>query len=240
MTRNLHDLFGKGKAVIGMIHLAGKGRREKIDRALDEIALYKDEGLAGAIIEDYHGDMDDLKATLEMINWRSTRIIIGVNALRSTRHTFELAHNYGARFVQVDSVQTRDLDVERYIEFREKYSDIVVLGGVRFKYTRQTGNTLEKDLVEAMPRCDAIVTTGEGTGIETPLEKLQEFRQSLSWLGGFPLISGAGVTADNVREQMKICDAVIVGSYFKNGNTENEVYRENVSKLMNAVRSIQS
>ena len=185
--------------------------------------------------------MDDIKATLEAIDhkiyWKGTEIRIGINALRSTPYAFEFAQDYGANFVQVDSVQTNDLDVNGYNELR-KHSNLVVLGGVGFKYTRPTGNVLEKDLLEAMPRCEAIVTTGEGTGIETPLGKLQEFRKSLDWLGGFPLISGAGVTLENVQAQMGVADGVIVGSYFKNGDTRKPVVRGNVRRLMDAVRTL--
>ena len=112
------------------------------------------------------------------------------------------------------------------------YPKTVVLGGIRFKYTNPTGNTLEEDIAEGMSRCEAVVTTGEGTGLEMAIEKLREFRRVM---GRFPLIVGAGVNDKNVREQMEICDAAIVGSYFKNGNTQNKVFRDKVRKLMDSM-----
>ena len=55
----------------------------------------------------------------------------------------------------------------------------------------------------------------------------------------FPLISGAGVTAENVREQAQFVDGFIVGSYFKpHGNTELKVDRNLVRSFMDVVRQV--
>ena len=59
-------------------------------------------------------------------------------------------------------------------------------------------------------------------------------------MGDFPLIVGAGVTSENVQEQLRICDAAIIGSYFKNGNTEDKVRGELVRNLMEKVRGMDS
>ena len=44
------------KRIIGMIHLAGG-----VPRALEEIALYQRHGLAGALVENYHGSVRDIE-----------------------------------------------------------------------------------------------------------------------------------------------------------------------------------
>ncbi len=91
-------------------------------------------------------------------------------------------------------------------------------------------------ILEAKPRCDVIVTTGEGTGVETPISKLREFR---TYLGEFPLFVGAGVNESNVYEQLRVADGAIVGSYFKQGsNTKLPVDRLRVRGLMNIVRRV--
>jgi predicted TIM-barrel enzyme len=71
--------------------------------------------------------------------------------------------------------------------------------------------------------------TGKGTGYETPLGKIKEFRR---FLGDFPLIIGAGVNESNFAEQLSIADACIIGSYFKNGNTRDLIIKEKVKKLI--------
>ncbi len=217
MEKNKFQELFRRKAIIGMIHLAGKDKEERVKRALEELRIYQEEGVDGAIIEDFHGNEGDLLEALKQSSEKRFSIVRGVNVLRNPYSAFEIASRFGARFIQFDSVQTQDLDLEKYDEMRRLYPKILVFGGVGFKYTSSTGNSLELDLREGRLRCETIVTTGEGTGIETPIDKLREFR---SYLGEFPLIVGAGVNLDNVYEQLRITDGAIIGSYFKpNGDT---------------------
>ncbi len=48
--------------IIGMIHLAGN---DPVKRALEEIAIYEEEGVDGVIVENYHGSKMDVVKTLE-------------------------------------------------------------------------------------------------------------------------------------------------------------------------------
>ena len=114
-------------------------------------------------------------------------------------------------------------------------SDAVLLGGVRFKYQPiRSGRTVEEDLRLGMERCDAIVVTGEGTGMATPQEKVLKFR---GILGDFPLIVGAGVTLDTVEETFKAGDGAIVGSWFKQGHRDfGDVNEKYVEEFMNKKR----
>ena len=117
-------------------------------------------------------------------------------------------------------------------------TDVVLLGGVRFKYQPvRSGRSLEEDLRLGMERCDAIVVTGEGTGLATPQEKVQEFRRIL---GDFPLVVGAGVTIDTVEESLRVADGMIVGSYFKQGHKDSgDVEPAHVQAFMDKKRSMQ-
>lgn len=229
-------LFSVKKPIIGMIHLAGENRPKRVERALEELAIYEEEGISGAIIEDYHGNIGDVYETLEQSSKINLKIIRGVNVLRDPYSSFELANAFNARFIQFDSVQTKDLWLSRYDELRDKYPNIMVLGGVGFKYIEPTENPLEIDLDEGKSRCEAIVTTGEGTGIETPIQKLTEYKKTLK---DFPLIVGAGVDANNIQEQLKIADGAIIGSYFKpNKNTYLPIDRKKVKDLMDIVKDL--
>lgn len=208
---------------------------EKISRSLEELAIYEQEGVNGAIVEDYHGSPENIKETLKQSQGRFN-LVIGINVLRNPYSAFRLAQEYGARFVQFDSVQTPDLDLELYDRMRKEFPNIAVLGGVGFKYTSPTGNPLKVDLMEAIPRCEAIVTTGSGTGIETPTQKLRAYKKLL-W--EFPLVVGAGVNLQNVYEQLEICDGAIIGSYFKpKGDTHLPIERKRIKSLINIVRRL--
>jgi hypothetical protein len=239
MTENtkFNNIFGINKQIIGMIHLSGQNKQEKIKRALEELAIYEKEKINGAIIEDYHGTIQNVQETLFQ-SQEKFNLIIGVNTLRNPYLGFRLAHTYKAKFVQFDSVQTPDLDIELYNKNRTEFPDISVFGGIRFKYTPTTGNSLEHDLQQGKQRAEAIVTTGQGTGIETPTNKLKEFKELL---GNFPLIVGAGVNLKNVYEQLQICDSAIIGSYFKpNANTHLPIDKKRVSELMNLVKELRN
>ena len=89
---------------------------------------------------------------------------------------------------------------------------------------------MEEDLEIGKQHCDAIVVTGEGTGINTDIEKIKEFR---SVLGDFPLLVGAGMTADTVAEQLTYADGGIVGSFFKyNGDAYGYMDEDRVKQFM--------
>lgn len=236
MVLNFNALFSVPKPIIGMIHSAGSGKDEKVKRALEELTIYEEEGVDGAIIEDYHGDQKDVYDILSKAHRKNFKMTIGVNVLNNPYLAFGYASVFGGKFVQFDSVQTADLDIVLYNQNRGWHPNIYVIGGVRFKYTKDTDNPLEQDLVEARNRCEAIVTTGRGIGIETPLDKLRVFKRHLK---DFPLIVGAGVTAENVHAQLSIADAAIIGSYFKpEFNTELPVERDRVRELMRNVRAL--
>ncbi len=240
MESNFYEVFPEKKILIGMIHLAGGSVEEKVIRALHEVNTYEEQGLDGAIVEDYHGSLDDLESTLKVLPFGSMKIKIGVNTLRDPYLAFKLADRYGAKFVQFDTIQAsageeynpKRFNDRLFMSLRKKYPTISVLGGVRFKYVPATRKSLGDDLADGMFKSDAIVTTGKGTGIETPTQKLKNFKKII---GTFPLIVGAGVNDENVVEQMSVADGAIIGSFFKNGDTEASVDKQRVRKLVDLV-----
>ena len=181
-------------------------------------------------------------SALEYLNQIRSGLIIGINVLRDPYLSFELANRYGAKFVQFDTIQAsagdennpKRFNEKLYLGLRKKYPEICVLGGVRFKYVPKTGNSLEDDIADGMFKTDAIVTTGEGTGIETPTQKLRDFRKIMRT---FPLIDGAGVNDKNIMEQIEIVDGIIMGSYLKNYNTKAQIQRERVKRIVDLVRN---
>lgn len=218
------------KSIFGMIHLYGTS---PVERALEEIQIYQEEGLQGVIVENYHGSTDDVITVLR--NLKDVKIEIGINILPNEYElAFELAEQYGS-FIQMDYISGRYekntyLDVDHYMSYRNKYPNVSVLGGVWPKYYRPVeGSDLKEDLIKAKMLCDAIVVTGYGTGMETPIDKIKTFREII---GDFPLIIGAGVTSDNIKN-LEVADGAIIGSYFKNGNTTSKVDRELVKLFMN-------
>jgi len=231
------EVFPMEKPIIGMIHLAGQ---DPVLRAVKEMEIYREQGVDGVIIEDYHAGPEYVEQTLDFIQKKEidVGVVKGINILGDTPESFRLANKYGCNFIQADTIQPSHIRLSEYSAERRSFPNIAVLGGVRFKYQSVTGKSLEQDIAEALPLCDAIVTTGEGTGEETPLEKLVDFRRVM---GDFPLIDGAGVNPLNAYEQLSVANGAIIGSSFKRDrDTQDIVQGYLIKRVMDEVRRVRA
>lgn len=242
-NRSFLDLFKTVKPVLAMIHLKGDSKEEKLEIAKKEIDQLIENGIDGVIIENYFGSPDDVEEVLKYIYNERRNIIYGTNVLDDDKKAFELAVKYDAKFIQIDSVAGH-LNIEEDEKFHEFINQMraktnaFVLGGVRFKYQPYlSGRSLEEDIKIGMSRCDGIVVTGTGTGMETDLEKIKEFRTIMG--NDFPLVVGAGLTAENCSTQLAIADAAIVGSYLKdNFKDVGNVSVKHVKHFMDALQKL--
>lgn len=188
------DLFDVKKPIIGMIHLTG-GTGEKIrERAVWEIGQLYDAGVDAVLVEDYYGPVKEVEWTLRYLQENLPHRVYGVNILQNFTGSYEMAKKYGAAFMQIDSIcrhlpPKQDAQYEKLIgSIRD--GSVYVLGGVRFKYQPVlSGRSVEEDLRLGMERCDGIVVTGEGTGLNTDIEKIKSFR---AVTGSFPPDRGRG------------------------------------------------
>ncbi len=245
-------LFGR-KPVLGMIHLAGDSK-DTVPRALKELEIFQQEGLDGAIVENYLGSEEEVGEVLKLAQKEKYNLVLGVNILPNEYFkSMNLAGKYGAKFIQLDYVAGKylngglvsgrriqfELDHEDYCFFREKYPELLVLGGVHPKYYNPAPESdLAEELRKAVQRADAIVVTGKGTGLETPIEKVNEFRRIIK---DFSLIVGAGLNPENAYDQLSIADGAIVGSALKVNNAAvNNVDRFKVRDLMDAVKYVRN
>ena len=86
-----------------MLHMKGDSRSDKLERCLREAEIYRENGIDAMIVEDYFGDADDVRAGLEMLSHRGG-FTLGVNVLDNWELSWKYAKEYGAKFIQVDSV----------------------------------------------------------------------------------------------------------------------------------------
>ena len=220
MTDKFKNVFKTEKPIIGMLHLLGDTRQGIVDNAIKEMKMMTKHGVAAVLVENYFGSETDVENVLAVLQRDYPEVVYGVNVLGDMETAFSLAKKYNAKFIQVDSI-CGHLHPEVEKNFYDRVDAMrtecgaLLLGGVRFKYQPvYSGRSLKEDLVIGRQHCDVIVVTGTGTGISTELDKIREFR---SVLGEFPLIVGAGMTADTAAEQLSYADGGIVGSYFKYG-----------------------
>ncbi|MEH7343512.1 BtpA/SgcQ family protein [Bacillus sp. JJ1532] len=238
-----YDLFNTSKPVLAMIHLKGDSREEMLKIAKHEIDLLIENEIDAVIIENYFGSIEDMEEVLKYVYKERKNIIYGINVLDDDKKAFELAMKYDAKFIQIDSVAghltvEEDKKFHEFINQMRAQTNVLVFGGVRFKYQPYlSGRSLEEDLTIAMSRCDGIVVTGSGTGMETDLEKIREFRTLIG--NQFPLIVGAGLTAENCGSQLSIADGAIVGSYLKDSYKDTgDVCAAHVKNFMKEILKI--
>jgi predicted TIM-barrel enzyme/8-oxo-dGTP pyrophosphatase MutT (NUDIX family) len=225
------------KPIIGMVHLGNLNQKGVVENALYDIKVLAEEGVDGCLIENYHSGIEEVVQVLEALGTNRPKVgktnkdfEIGINILPNEAEVaFKLADKYNLSFIQLDyvsGVYTNHKEINGYsfLNLKTKYNSIKVLGGVWPKYYIPIKNSdLRLDLMYARIRCDAIVVTGDGTGKETPLDKILKFGTHLnrdisnSSILHFPLIIGAGLDTTNVSEQLLYADGAIVGSALKLG-----------------------
>lgn len=236
MTEFFHP-HQKHRIMLGMLHLGGQD--DVVDIALEEARVMAGEGFDGVIVENYFGTVFDVVSVVAALRDADLGIKVGVNVLGSDDTAFTLARAYQLDFIQMDSVSGH-LNPQADAVFGKDLSDqrsktgAALLGGVRFKYQPvASGRTEAEDVIIGATRCDAIVVTSEGTGIETSTDKTSRFRAAAPHR--FPLIIGAGLTAANVAAQMSKAQGGIVGSWLKEGHVESgRVSPQNVKAFMKA------
>ena len=240
ITEKMECVFHTEKPVIGMLHLLGGGEEDVLAIAREEIEIMYGAGVNAVMVENYFGGTRDVGNVLSLLREEYADRVYGVNVLGDFETAFNLAEQYNAAFVQVDSIcgHLSPSHEQAYFDAIDRCrveTGIFLMGGVRFKYQPvRSGRTLAEDLAIGRRHCDAIVVTGEGTGIATDMEKIKEFR---SHLPDSPLIVGAGITADTCAAQLAVADGGIVGSYFKyDGNAHNRMDPQRVTAFMYALK----
>lgn len=234
--------FARPKPIIGMLHLKGEDDGTVMERLKREVDIYVENGVDGVIVEGYFGTYPSMVKGLEYVRDAKLPIPYGVNCLHVDAMGFELAMEYDAAFLQLDSVighlKPRDEASEAaFLDlYRSRYKGYV-MGGVRFKYMPvKSENSVEKDLELAKGRCDAVCVTQDATGQETSLDKIKQFR---SGLGDFPLFVAAGLVPENVASSFAYADGAIVGSYFKDTYQDTgDVCADHVRAMMRAVEAV--
>lgn len=235
--------FSGTKPVFGMLHLKGNNTDDVVARAIKEARIMDEAGLHGLIAENYFGTVQNVIDVLSALGDLELKCKLGINILGSHGAAFELAQRFPIDFIQLDSVSGH-LRPEDDAAFAADLlrlrgaTDAAILGGVRFKYMPVlSGRSEAEDLDLSRDRCDAIVVTSDATGQETDLDKIMRFRQVLG--DDFPLIIGAGLTANNVAARFDIAQGGIVGSWLKDSHSDHgDIDPGHTQTFMKAARFI--
>ena len=115
--------------------------------------------------------------------------------------------------------------------------DVLVLTDIKKKHSSHA-LTADVDIVETAHAAeffasDGVIVTGTATGHAADLDEVRAVAASVK----LPVLVGSGVTLENVQECLRCADALIVGSYLKEGGAwEGAVSLERTKAFMAKVR----
>jgi uncharacterized protein len=253
---------GKGKIVIGMLHLpalagspgfAGDARRipQTVLRDADALAAG---GVHGLMMENF-GDVpfypDRVPAhvvaqmtALAMEVRRRTDLPLGINVLRNDgRSALAIAHAVGARFIRVNvlcGARVTDQGVIQGIAhdlLRERTmlgaEDVKIFADVDVKHSAAlAARPIEDEVDDLIERSLADAIVVSGAGTGKSTDP-EKVRTVKRVASKTPVFIGSGITAETISEFMDCADGFIVGTSFKKGGVSvNPVEQKKVKELM--------
>jgi len=267
---NFKKLFNIQCPVIGMIHLqplpgTPKNKvspKEIIAKALEEAQIFIDHGIDGLMIENMH-DVPYLKKELgpEVISLMSiigyeikhrSQLPCGIQILSSANQAaLASAHAANMDFIRAEGFVYGHLADEGYIEscagdllrYRKQIGaeNICILTDIKKKHSSHaitSDISLEETAkISEFFLSDGIIVTGPHTGVAANKDEIVSVRK----ITELPIIAGSGVTISNMDHFYPVCDALLVGSYFKkDGHWANDVDAKRVESFMNQMKELRT
>ena len=262
------ELFGKKKPVIAMIHVDalpgapkyGGSVKAIIEKAVKEGGSYIESGIEVLMIENMH-DVPYLNRTagpettslMSIILYelkKKFNLPLGIQILAgANKEAIAAAHSAGADFIRgegfvfahVADEGTFNSDAGEIMRYRRQIGaeNLLVFTDIKKKHSSHS-ITADTDIVETAKAAefflsDGVIITGSATGKEPLASEIEEVKKSVS----IPVIAGSGITAGNIQKYYRLCDAFIIGSYFKiGGDWKNNVDAGRVKEFMGKIKSL--
>jgi uncharacterized protein len=261
----LNELFGVTKPVIGMCHLqalpgdpgyeAGNGMAGIVKHAARELEALQEGGVDGILISNEFS-LPYLTKTEPITSIAVARIIgelrqdiavpFGVNILWDGRASLDVAVATGARFIReiFTGVYASDFGLwDTNIGALARHRRAIDGQDVRMLFNilpeaaaylggRSLGSVARSTVFNALP--DALCISGLTAGAEVNIDEVRTVKQVVD---SVPVIVNTGVSVGNVGELLGVADAVIVGTFLKEGGQfVNSADPERVATLMAAAR----
>jgi uncharacterized protein len=258
----------ESKAIIGMIHVEplpgspryGGSMEAVIEKARQEALLYKKAGIDMLAIENMH-DIPYLKgavgpevvAAMAVVGRevrQAAAMRCGIQILAGANYeALSAALAGGLDFLRVEGFVFAHVADEGIIEgcagelLRRRRAlggeHILVFADVKKKHSSHAitadVNIAETAKAAEFFMADGVIVTGTSTGVAASLEELGALKRTVK----VPVLVGSGITIENVKDYLKMADALIVGSHFKiHGVWSQAVDYERVALFMEEVREI--
>jgi len=227
-----------------------------LDAALSDASVLEEGGIDALLVENF-GDLPYPPGRMPLVSLlamariaaavaRETKLPIGINVqFNDFRSELAMALVCGASFVRVEGFVDNLLtdsgiipacaaDATRYR--REIGADTVAIwADVQVKETMPMGERPVEEAACAAAKnlADAVIVTGQATGVETPIDVVRRVKRAVAC----PVIVGSGFNVENAPALLAVADGAIVGSALKfGGKAENRVDPARVRALMDVVR----
>lgn len=245
----LKSVFGKRKAVIGMVHLLPLPGSPRIvdmntilQQALEDAKALESGGVDALLIENF-GDSPyypnqvgvETVAAMTFIVSKiadQTSLPFGVNVLRNDNiAALSIATVSGGCFIRANiltgvyitdqgMIKGQAYKILRHRAFLN--SEVLVFSDIHVKHALPvTEIPIERAARETVDRglADAVIVTGEETGEPPNFGDIESVKYAVPET---PILIGSGVDPDNVEAFMELVDGVIVGTSFKVNNDVNK------------------
>jgi len=264
----LFDFFeGKGKAVIGMVHIpalpgtplydARGGMNKLLDSAAADLEALQSGGIDAVMFGNENDRPYSLKAPPASIAAMSAviaalrpvvKVPFGVNYLWDPVASVAIAAATGARFVReiFTGVYASDMglwvpDCDGALHARRNLDvpDLKLLFNINAEFSA----ALDTRPIELRARSAVFSSLADAILVSGPITgqaiDASELRKVREAVREVPVFANTGVRPDNVAEVLKLADGCIVGTYFKlDGNTWNAVDPARVRRFMDAVAAL--
>lgn len=266
--QKFRSIFKKEKPIIGMVHVQALPGTPKhkfepsiiIDKALEEARVYDKAGIDAIMIENMHdipylknGVGHEVSSIMTLIAHQikqETNLPVGIQILAgANREALAVAKAASIDFIRAEGfvfahtadegiIEAQAGDLLRY----RKHIDadaVAIFTDIKKKHSShaitQDVSLLDTAKAARFFLSDGVIITGNHTGESASIDELKELKAHLN----SPVIVGSGITQDNVLTYLPICDAMIIGSYFKEkGYWENELNYNRIAKFMESVRNL--
>ena len=238
-------------------HDAAGGFGALVEHALAEAEIYKACGIHALMLENMHdvpyvqGPGPEVTAAMAVLVREVRRAFpgmpLGVQVLAGGNEAaLAVALAGGADFVRAEGFVFghvadegwMDACAGRLLRYRRAIGaeHIAVFTDIKKKHSAHAA-TADVDIAQTAKAAeyflsDGVIVTGAATGESASLEELRAVHDVVH----IPVLVGSGITADNVAQYVDLADALIVGSWFKQGGDwKNPLDAERIRAVMGEV-----
>jgi len=264
-----NNIFSGPKPIVGMVHvhalpgtpLHKYAVAEIVAMAVKEARMYEDLGLDAIILENMHDvpylnkivgpEIVSVMTAVACAVRMAVQVPIGIQILAAAnQEALAVALAADLQFIRAEGFVYGHIADEGYMEscagkllrYRKQIGaeHIAIFTDIKKKHSAHS-ITADVTIGETASAAefflsDGLIVTGSSTGKEILINDLIETKKHSS----LPVLTGSGITIDNIAKYWPLADGFIVGSHFKaDGIWSNALSEERINAFMQKIRSLE-